>query len=231
VVDRLRHCRPFGDEFESNIDMPQLVPIHLRQEHRGAVRNLMKTRDSGMPDEERWSTFFDPVAILRSLGLDRIEGPVVDVGSGYGTFAFPIARLTTQPVQAVDIEPMLLAELERRAAEEGLTHLKSVRHDFTAGGLGVPANSADVVLLFNILHCEKPLDLLRAAHDSLRPAGRVGIIHWRSDVSTPRGPDLAIRPKPEACQRWLMYTGFTVERAPMMLPPYHFGLVGAKPKK
>jgi len=39
---------------------------------------IMKTRESGMPDEEMWQTFFDAEAILRSLGLDATCGDVVD---------------------------------------------------------------------------------------------------------------------------------------------------------
>jgi hypothetical protein len=34
----------------------------------------MKVRDSGMPEEEWWSTFFDPERILRLFGLDGKAG-------------------------------------------------------------------------------------------------------------------------------------------------------------
>jgi hypothetical protein len=40
----------------------------------------MKTRESGMLAENYWDTFFDPPRILKTLGLDRAEGAVVDVG-------------------------------------------------------------------------------------------------------------------------------------------------------
>ena len=46
----------------------------------------MKTRDSGMPDHDWWESFFDPDAVLDALELNQFEGPVVDVGCGYGTF-------------------------------------------------------------------------------------------------------------------------------------------------
>ena len=56
--------------------------------------NCLKTRASGMPEESYLQTFFDPIAILTTLGLNRISGPVVDVGAGYGTFTFAIAGVS-----------------------------------------------------------------------------------------------------------------------------------------
>ena len=188
----------------------------------------MKTRDSGMPDESWWNTFFDPPAILRSLGLDRVNGPVIDVGCGYGTFTLAIARTTPHTVIALDIEPDLVAEVGRRARDQELAHVSPRVLDVVDGSLGVDANTAEVVLLFNLLHCENPLALLAAAHAALRPGGRVSIIHWRSDVPTPRGPDLSIRPTPEQCRAWLLDTGFVIDQEATILPPYHFGLVGRK---
>lgn len=188
----------------------------------------MKTRDSGMPDEDWWNTFFDPPTILHALGFDQIAGPVVDVGCGYGTFTLAIARSTQHAVIALDIEPHLVAEVGRRAGELGLSHVRPQVFDVTEGSLGIDANSAEVILLFNLLHCEKPHTLLAATHAALRPGGRVGVIHWRSDVPTPRGPDLNIRPVPEQCRSWLLDAGFGIDREALILPPYHFGIVGKK---
>ena len=189
----------------------------------------MKTRDSGMPDEDWWSSFFDPTRIIQALGLDQVDGPVVDVGCGYGTFTIALARLTRQPVIGIDIEGGMVSRTMDKAVEAGLPNVDTRRIDATNGSLGVDAGSVDAVLLFNLLHCETPVDLLAAALAALRPTGRVGIIHWRSDVPTPRGPDLSIRPRPDQCRSWLILAGFGIEREAVTLPPYHFGLVGRKP--
>ena len=53
----------------------------------------MKTRESGMPDEERWSSFFSPEETLIKLGLTDRCCDVVDFGCGYGTFTIPAARI------------------------------------------------------------------------------------------------------------------------------------------
>ena len=192
----------------------------------------MKTRDSGMPEEAYWATFFDPDAILRALGFDQVAGTIVDVGCGYGTFSLPAARITQQRVIALDVEPLLVQQLTTRAFADGLQHLIDARQqDVAVHGLGLPDQQAAVVLLFNLLHCEQPVDLLREAYRVLTPGSRVGVIHWRSDIATPRGPDASIRPRAEDCRRWMLEAGFAVEQPPVMLPPYHFGLVGTRPPR
>jgi predicted RNA methylase len=68
----------------------------------------MKTRESGMPEEDRWKSFFDPELILNELGLDRTCQMVVDLGSGYGTFCIPAAQRITGTVYAIDIDPQMI---------------------------------------------------------------------------------------------------------------------------
>jgi hypothetical protein len=80
-------------------------------------------------------------------------------------------------------------------------------------------------MLFNILHHDKPLELLNEAYKVLRTGGKVGIIHWRTDMETPRGPDMSIRPKPEQCIAWAEKAGFTIFQYPEILVPYHYGLI------
>ena len=187
----------------------------------------MKTRDSGMPEAGYWNTFFDPEAVLRAMGLDQSAGAIVDVGCGYGTFTLPAAHLTGQRVIALDVEPELVQQLADRARRDGVGHLVEARHqDVAADGTGLADGEAATVFLFNILHCEQPVTLLREANRILASGGRVGVIHWRSDIATPRGPNLSIRPKPSDCMQWMEEAGFTVERSSVVLPPYHLGVVG-----
>lgn len=188
----------------------------------------MKTRDSGMPDHDWWESFFDPDAVLDALGLRQFDGPVVDVGCGYGTFTLAAARRTTHPVIAIDIEPAMVDLTAAKARQNGLDHVQCRLADVTEESLGIAPASAAVVLLFNLLHCEDPLALLAAAHAALRPGGRLAVIHWRSDVPTPRGPDLSIRPRPEVLRALLVQAGFTIATEPVVLPPYHYGLIGVK---
>lgn len=49
----------------------------------------MKTRESGMPGEALWESFFDPPTVLARLGLTPEARGVVEFGCGYGTFTLP----------------------------------------------------------------------------------------------------------------------------------------------
>ena len=69
----------------------------------------MKVRDSGMPDEEMWATFFDAGRILTKLGFDDPKTDVVEFGCGYGTFTLAAAARTRGTVFALDIEPAMIA--------------------------------------------------------------------------------------------------------------------------
>ena len=186
----------------------------------------MKTRESGMPEEEMWQSFFDPDAVLTALGLDASVRDAVDFGCGYGTFALPAARRIRGTLYGLDIESEMIAACERRAAAEGVHNARFSQRDFVAEGAGLPGASVDYAMLFNILHAEDPQVLLREARRILRPSGRVAVMHWNHDPNTPRGPSMDIRPRPEDCLRWIQEAGFVVEGGPIDLPPHHYGLVG-----
>ena len=192
-----------------------------------AGHSLMKARDSGMPDEEMWAAFFEPGRILTQLEFEELDR-VVEFGSGYGTFTVAAAARTKDTVVALDIEPAMVEATRRKARAMGLHNVQVVLRDFVAEGTGLAENSVSHALLFNILHTDQPMDLLREAHRVLRPGGRVGIIHWNYDANTPRGPALNIRPHPAQCQEWAREAGFELAMPFVDLPPYHYGLVGRK---
>jgi ubiquinone/menaquinone biosynthesis C-methylase UbiE len=195
-----------------------------------ALRRLkMKIRDSAMPDEHSWERFFDARHILRRLGLTRGHEEVVDFGCGYGTFSIAAARMTTGTIYALDIERGMVAESASRARQLGLANVRALERDFLAKGAGLPASSVDYAMLFNILHAQEVMTLLREALRVLRPGGTLGIIHWIHDKRTPRGPPLSIRPRPEQCAQWAADAGFQLSGPAIELPPYHYGLVARKP--
>lgn len=190
----------------------------------------MKGRESGMPAEALWASFFDAPAILAAIGL-RDDDTVVDYGSGYGGFALAAAAATRGAVHALDIEPDLVALLAARAAAAGFGALRVRQCDFLAGDDGgLAAGSATLALAFNILHVEQPATLLVTARRALAPGGRLAVIHWRSDIETPRGPPLAMRPRPSDVAAWATAAGFgaaqTVELG--AAAPWHYGLVVAR---
>ena len=70
----------------------------------------MKIRESGMPPEETWQTYFRPAQTLETLCLGRDVAKVVDLGCGYGTFTIPAARITNGTVHAFDVDPSMIEE-------------------------------------------------------------------------------------------------------------------------
>ncbi len=184
----------------------------------------MKVRDSGMPPQDYWETLLDVPLILDAFGFGPTTGDVAELGCGYGTFTLPLARRIGGIVHTLDIEAEMVALTQQRAAAAGLTNVQAELRDVLASGFGPPAGSCDAALLFNILHAEQPAALLRAARDVVRPGGLVAVIHWRSDVATPRGPSLDIRPRPEQIAAWAAAAGLEPDGGTFLLPPWHFGM-------
>ncbi|MEK6528505.1 MAG: class I SAM-dependent methyltransferase [Nitrospirota bacterium] len=184
----------------------------------------MKIRESGMPDKDMWERFFDPAKVLNTLGLNSRTVDVTEFGCGYGTFTIPAAKTIKGKIYALDIEPDMIRITNEEAKKDGLSNVQTVLRDFMAEGSGLPDGSMDYVMLFNILHLEKPMLLINEARRILREGGKLGIIHWNYDPKTPRGPSMDIRPKPEDCIKWAENAGFS-EPVRYDLKPYHYGIV------
>lgn len=184
----------------------------------------MKVRDSGMPPQDYWETLLDVPGILDAFGFGPATGDMAELGCGYGTFTLPLARRIGGTVHTIDIEAEMIAITRQRATAAGLTNVQAALRDVLADGFGPPAGSCDAALLFNILHAEQPVALLRAARDVVRPGGLVAVIHWRSDIATPRGPSLDIRPRPEQIIAWAVEAGLESDGGSFLLPPWHYGL-------
>lgn len=177
-----------------------------------------------------WQEFFDAEAILRKLGLDSVCSNVVDFGCGYGTFTIPAARIVSGVVYALDIEHEMVEGTRRKAEEACLANIEVRQRDFVAEGSGLPDGSVDYAMLFNILHAEERMSLLKEARRVLKPEGKLAVIHWNYDPSTPRGPTMSIRPRPEDCRSWAEQVGFELLPPGLIdLPPYHYGFVFRRP--
>jgi len=182
----------------------------------------MYIRESSMPSQETWEALFDVESILDHFSF---SGQIAELGCGYGTFSLALARRTSGMVYAIDIDPAMVATVRQRAALVGITNIDAQVRDVSAEGFGLPQSSCDACLLFNVLHGASTIDFTRTATQVLRPNGLLGVIHWRSDIETPRGPPLAIRPTADAITEWASKAGdLSLCGAQFTLPPWHYGL-------
>jgi len=189
----------------------------------------MKTRESGMPPEPTWESFFTPAVVLEKLGLSRSVGNVLDFGCGYGTFAIPAAQVVSGKVIALDIDAEMVQATRAKANAAGLSNVVVYLRDFVTNGSGLPDESVDYVMLFNILHAEERDVLLHEARRVMTTTGTLAVMHWNYDAATPRGPSMGIRPQPAACQTWVEQLGFmSLPSGLIDLPPYHYGFTFKK---
>lgn len=112
----------------------------------------------------------DDLAVLRDLGL-RESDTLVDLGAGTGAFAMAAAPYCHRVV-AVDISPVMLARLRRKAEQAGVGNIECVRSGLlTYEHQGAPA---DFVYSRHALHhlpdFWKALALVRIAA-MLKPGG------------------------------------------------------------
>ena len=182
----------------------------------------MYLRESSMPGLDEWEALFDVEPILSRFGL---TGEVAELGCGYGTFTLPLARRTSALVHAIDIDPAMIETVRRRVARAGLSNVEVHLRDVTTEGFGLEDSSCDACLLFNILHGESPVRLIREARRVLRVGGALAVIYWRSDIATPRGPPAQIRPVAPSIITWAAEAGgLELTDGPFPLQRWHYGM-------
>ena len=188
----------------------------------------MKGRESGMPEEDYWTSFFDAAGALeRLIPAAARTGHAIEFGAGYGTFTLPAARLFEGTLTALDIDPSMIATVCEKATTAAIGNISASVRDFVAEGTGLASGTQRHAMIYNLLHIEDPVALLREAHRILERGGSLSVIHWRSDIPTPRGPSLEIRPSPSKSVQWMREAGFVAIRGIELgdACPYHFGLI------
>lgn len=176
-----------------------------------------------MPKKEMWDQFFDPTKIFRAFGFANFNKPGADLFCGYGTFTVPLAKLTTETIYAVDINQDFLKHLKINIARNELSNIKIIVSDISDAAFTLP-EKIGYALLFNILHCEHPEVIITNVSKNLAEDGKIFVIHWRSDIETPRGPPLSIRPKMDDIESLMVPLGFKVDKRFEEIAPYHYGI-------
>ena len=182
-----------------------------------------------MPPEEIWSGFFDPFMVLKKLGLTANCRDVLEFGCGYGTFTIPAAQIIHGSIHALDIDAQMIQAANAKVLSSKLPNVNLQLRDFVSDGTGMPDDSIDYVMLFNILHAVERDEMLDEAWRILALNGTLAVMHWNYDAKTPRGPSMDIRPRPSDCKSWVETSGFQmIGNSSIDLPPFHYGFVFKK---
>jgi len=99
---------------------------------------------------------------------------VVDYGCGPGRYTLPIARLVGPKgkVFAVDIQPLAISTIRKKAAREALTNIEALL--VNSYNTGIQGSSIDLVLLIDTLHLIGDCDaLFQEIHRILKQDGNL----------------------------------------------------------
>ena len=177
---------------------------------------VQRLNDRGRVDE------LMPTRLLRETGVAK--GIIcVDLGSGTGVFAFPMADLVgeTGLVYAVDSSAGMIDYLRNTALRPNLRLIQA-----DAGHTGLDGEIADFCLLAFILHeVSDPEAILAETSRILKPGGKAAVVEWRMDAR--RGPAPQIRIPKEKALRLLEQDGFAVIKQ-QDWSPNHYVIIGQK---
>lgn len=96
---------------------------------------------------------------------------VLDYGCGPGSYSIIAAEMvgTTGKVYALDIHPLALRQVGNVASKKQLANIETIHSDCATG---LPDNSIDVILLYDVFHTLGDSDgVLKELHRVLKPAG------------------------------------------------------------
>ncbi len=145
-----------------------------------AARAWSRSRPGPMSHALRWSLHLprgphSPARLLRIL--DPQPGQtLLEVGPGIGIHALPTAAAIAPGgvLHAIDIQPAMVRDLERRAAGAGIRNIVAVPGDATK--LGYPNATFDAIVLITVLgEIPDPRAALAEFRRVIRPGGRLVI--------------------------------------------------------
>ena len=165
------------------------------------------------PSREAWQKPDEVVALVDlSPGMS-----VVDVGAGTGYFMTRLSRAVGPrgSVVATDIEPDMVRYMKERAAREKLGNVQVVTAP--VNDVGVPAASADRILIVNVWHhiADRERYAAKMAR-ALKPGGAVLVVDFT--METRRGPSPSHRLPPDRVIAELTAGGLVAELATESLP-------------
>jgi ubiquinone/menaquinone biosynthesis C-methylase UbiE len=161
--------------------------------------------------------------------LDLRPGMVIaDIGAGSGYYTSRLARKVapTGRVYATDIQPGMIAILDRRIKYENLTNVTTVLSAMDDPTL--PAQSIDLAIMVDVYHeLQQPQQFLQRLKAALKPGGRLVLLEFRKE--DPRVPILEVHKMSVAeVKQELEAEDYVLDRVIDVLPWQHIIVLRVK---
>ena len=161
--------------------------------------------------------------------LDLKPGMVVaDIGAGSGYYSSRIAKRIgpTGRVYATDIQPGMIAILERRIKAEGLTNVTTILGSMEDPTL--PPRSIDLAIMVDVYHeLQQPQLFLQRLKETFKPGGRLVLLEFRKE--DPKVPILEVHKMSVAEVKAEMEAeGFVLDKVIDTLPWQHILVIRVK---
>ena len=123
----------------------------------------------------KFRDFFQPrMDILKEVGI-KPGDHVLDYGCGPGSYIIPLAGLVSKEgkIYALDIHPQAIKMVKNIALKKQLKNVKTIYSDCKNG---LPDNSINVVLLYDVFHdLNNPNEVLEELHRVLKTNGILSV--------------------------------------------------------
>lgn len=154
--------------------------------------------------------------------LDLKPGMVIaDIGAGSGYYTSRMAKKVgpTGRVYATDIQPGMIAILDRRIKAEGLTNVTTVLGAMDDPSL--PPRSIDLAIMVDVYHeLQQPQVFLQRLKGAFKPGGRLVLLEFRKE--DPKIPILEVHKMSVAeVKQELEAEGYVLDRVIDILPWQH----------
>lgn len=172
-------------------------------------------------DEEAPSTALEALALTPGMA-------VADIGAGSGYYTARIAKRVGPAgrVYATDIQPGMIALLDRRIKSEGLANVTTV-----LGGIDdpkLPPQSIDLAIMVDVYHeLQEPQIFLQRLKEAFKPGGRLVLLEYRKE--DPRIPILEAHKMSVAeVKQEMAAEGFALDQVIETLPWQHLLVMTVK---
>jgi precorrin-6B methylase 2 len=170
----------------------------------------------------------EPDVALNVLQIPK-GASVADIGAGSGYMTVRLARRVGAEgrVYANDLQPQMLALLQRRLAREQITNVTLVQGAVDDPKL--PPASVDLELMVDVYHeLSQPQTMLRRLREALKPGGRLVLLEYRKE-----DPAIPIRVEHKMtvaeAKMEIEAEGFTLAKIDGSLPRQHILIFSARP--